>query len=177
MTIEEFIEARLAEDETIARGAIDPNRPGTNWHWVVTHNGTPLPDGEEAQALDDGHHLSLRTLEEFPLSWDPPSTLPAFIIGADGGFPGGLRHIARQDPARELREVKFKRRVLGLHEPEQSAQYDDLVIHMVPIVRCVECTGDSAPVLWPCEEIRALAAVWSDHPDYRPEWAVDGGGP
>ncbi|MGW2666241.1 DUF6221 family protein [Nocardia tengchongensis] len=24
--------------------------------------------------------------------------------------------------------------------------------------------------------LRVLAAAWSDHPDYRPEWAVDGGG-
>ncbi|MFE3060675.1 DUF6221 family protein [Nocardia sp. NPDC059239] len=166
--ITDFIEQRLAEDETIARGAIDPNRPGANWRWETTHTGTPVPDGEEAQALDDGHHLSLRTLEEFPLSWDPPSTLPAFIIGADGGFPGGLRHIARHDPARVLRQSAAMRLILVEHA-------------RTPGGRCSVCRDfddrrnyDGAA--YPCPTVRALTAIWSDHPDYRPEWDVDGGG-
>lgn len=145
VTIEEFIEARIGEDETIARGAIDPNRPGTNWYWATTHDGTPVPDGEEAQPLDEGHHLSLRTLEEFPPVWDPSRTLPAFIIGADGGFPGGLRHIARHDPARVLRQCAAFRVALHWYVND-----DEMVM------------GGT---------IQAIAAIWSDHPDYRKEWA------
>jgi hypothetical protein len=30
--------------------------------------------------------------------------------------------------------------------------------------------GDD-PEVSPCTTLRAIAATWSDHPDYRPEWA------
>ena len=49
-------------------------------------------------------------------------------------------HIARHDPARVLREVKAKREILKHYDPP------------------------AAPF------IRAMAAVYSDHPDYRDEW-------
>lgn len=53
-----------------------------------------------------------------------------------------LVHIARHDPARVLREVEAKRQILDL-----------------PSHTCVTVA-------------RRLALVWSDHPDYRPEWAA-----
>ena len=31
--IVKFLRARLDEDEALARAAIDPDRPGTHWHW------------------------------------------------------------------------------------------------------------------------------------------------
>lgn len=44
---------------------------------------------------------------------------------------------------------------------------------------CRSCLTDRAgwrdewcPDMFPCETIRALASVWSDHPDYNPEWKV-----
>ena len=56
-------------------------------------------------------------------------------------------HIARHDPARVLREVAAKRAII--------AQWEHSPV--------------GSPVL--TNALYQLAAVWSDHPDYRQEWA------
>lgn len=36
---------------------------------------------------------------------------------------------------------------------------------------CIVCaSGDGNGEDWPCEEIRTIATVYSDHPDYQQEW-------
>jgi len=68
------------------------------------------------------------------------------------------RHIARHDPARVLRDVAAKRRLLAVHRP--------YVVE--PDQACLGCAGDN---VWErCPVLRALAAVYDDHPDYREEW-------
>jgi hypothetical protein len=62
-----------------------------------------------------------------------------------------LPHIARHDPARVLADVAAKRRIMLEHSPSSQG--------------ICEC---SAP--WPCPTLRALAAVYADHPDYDPAW-------
>ena len=71
---------------------------------------------------------------------------------------GALReHIGHCSPARRLREVAAGRAILALHPPKP--------LRHVEADWCHVCrTG------WPCKEFRAIAAVYSDHPDYRPEW-------
>ena len=59
-------------------------------------------------------------------------------------------------PARVLREVDAKRKILALHEPNDVTG---------PGRACRWCGH-----LWPCDEVRILVAVWSDHPDYDPAW-------
>jgi len=66
---------------------------------------------------------------------------------------GISHHIERWDPARVLRDAAFKRLLLDLHEPDQYG-----------CQRCEE-PGPACRTLW------ELAAVYSDHPDYRQEWA------
>lgn len=64
-------------------------------------------------------------------------------------------HIARQDPARTLAECAAKRAIVGLHKvgadqcDEHNAMFESIA----------------------CPTIRALAAVYKDHPDYKQEWA------
>ena len=74
-------------------------------------------------------------------------------------------HIARQDPGRVLREVEAKRVILGRHKPLSEASS-----HLA----CAWCSDDvdtvSLDMRWPCPDVLSLAAVYSDHPDYRPEW-------
>lgn len=66
-------------------------------------------------------------------------------------------HIARFDPKRVLREVEAKRAILARHCPDRP-----------PYVEyCRECENTR---LNECPELRDLAAIWSDDPDYREEW-------
>lgn len=69
-------------------------------------------------------------------------------------------HIARHDPARALREVAAKRRLIGRYRAALAARAAD------------DDPPDYDPALGAlygqmCDE----ATVWSDHPDYRAEWA------
>lgn len=60
--------------------------------------------------------------------------------------------------ARALREVEAKRRILAVHHP-----YVD-----EPDQACLGCAGG---IEWErCPVLRALAAVYADHPHYRQEW-------
>lgn len=68
--------------------------------------------------------------------------------------PAQARHIVGQSPARALRGVEAKRRIVERYA--WLREHGD--------------TGDAAWVL------PLLAAAYSDHPDYRPEWAPEGDG-
>lgn len=75
-------------------------------------------------------------------------------------------------PARVLREVAAKRAILERHAPHQPA-FGGLACNW-----CSEDVDDRPSVAkepWPCDDIRAIAAVWSDHPDYRAEWVTGHG--
>src|SRR5258706_699318 len=89
----------------------------------------------------------------------------------DGLQPMGdsrlTRFIAEHDPARVLRQVDAKRKILNEHSP--------LHWHPDSPLRCRRCTsvtidGKMAKLEWPCAAVRAVAAVWSDHPDFDPAW-------
>jgi Family of unknown function (DUF6221) len=69
------------------------------------------------------------------------------------------RHIARHDPARVLREVEAKRKILRRCE----ARINELDVHPNGLV--------SPRAVLARQIIAELAAVFSDHPDYRQEWA------
>ena len=69
------------------------------------------------------------------------------------------RHIARHDPARVLREVAAKRAILAEYERVAgSAQ-------AYPNNATITSLGAAQTV------VKALGTVYSDHPDYRGEWA------
>ena len=70
-------------------------------------------------------------------------------IAAQFKWTTDAAHAARHDPARVLREVAAKRAILDEAESELA---DDLAAVM------------------PRDRLRHLAAVYSDHADYRPEW-------
>jgi hypothetical protein len=78
-----------------------------------------------------------------------------YIAEVDDGST--LAHIARHDPARTLREVEAKRRILDEHALNGWA--------------CSTCDNEDVEQSFPCPTLRLLASVWAGHPDYRPEWA------
>lgn len=82
---------------------------------------------------------------------------------ATAEFDGDLAdHIARHDPARVLREVEAKRRLLDLHEPGTQEYVDGDV--------CMACTLTGDGPYYPCATLRLLALPYVDHADYQDDW-------
>jgi hypothetical protein len=77
----------------------------------------------------------------------------------DGAWPDEL-------PSRVLAECAAKRAITGEHrEVRFFATHQGCVV-------CRIGDGPLLPVEYPCPTVRALAAVYKDHPDYQPEWAL-----
>jgi hypothetical protein len=70
----------------------------------------------------------------------------------EGYLKSNRHHLWTQRP---FREVEAKRAILEAH----TAAYD------YDGSPCTECEH-----LWPCGTLHWIAAVYSDHPDYRTEW-------
>lgn len=59
-----------------------------------------------------------------------------------------------------LAECEAKRRIVSEHGGQPPYHVDPCDAH------------DAAGATIPCDTLRALASVYADHPDYRPEWAL-----
>lgn len=99
MTIEEFIKARLAEDEALAEAAA-----ARSAEWRASEDGAVCGGPFTGPFYEGGEEMALNTIV-YPEGW--PLTPEA-------------EHIARRDPARSLLEVKAWRHVVkclaGLEE-------------------------------------------------------------
>lgn len=130
-----FITARLDEDEQAARAVGMPDIWRADSSWAAELLN-PLPSQRQAH----------------------PGYVP-MITQAD------LDHIARHDPARVLREVEAKRRII-----EAAEEASGLDIQVDGSFRVGRRDTTAEPYIGDVI-LRALAAAWSDHPDYRQEWA------
>jgi len=100
------------------------------------------------------------------------------MVGCEDGDV--TEHIARHDPARVLAECQAKRRIAGLHHREiwhQPASTINDPKTGRPFVEesdhlggCTICAGDSSYADWPCDTLKALTAIYADHPDCDPGW-------
>jgi hypothetical protein len=146
VTVTEFLEARITEDEAAARRC-EKAFPGS---WDVEDRGY------RAHVVCDGpyfHHVS---------ELDQQHTNVEHIGGA-------LQMIADFNPARVLAECAAKRQVIeAALDDANSIDLELACCHSVEKLRANLC-----PVFAPGPRaIRALAAVYKDHPDYRQEWAL-----
>ncbi|WP_072689300.1 DUF6221 family protein [Rhodococcus marinonascens] len=138
--IVDFLRARIDEDEQLAREAAQRTAWGDRslptWH-VSSDSMMSGSAGVDAGALND------------------PQTHRIPVV-SDEGFPTveQARHIARHDPARVLREVEAKRRIIDRAQELYDDPFDTELF--------VEYRAAILP---------GMAAVYSDHPDYQPEWA------
>jgi hypothetical protein len=74
-------------------------------------------------------------------------------------------YIARHNPARVLREIDAKRRIMECHEPWTASNGDTIC------GRCGREHIDGRPGgHFPCQTLRLLALPYSDRPGYREEW-------
>lgn len=159
-----FVRARLDEDEETAKAAARSGNQFTEagdhdprWQRMTGHNGGEIRDmcsyaGHEAQERRDGR---------------PHGCVVVFDEGAPG--PEQAAHIARHDPARALREVAAKRELITF-APENAAAIDGEWGdgHEAAEIAAGLCADHGMEAA--NEILGPLAAVWSDHPDYRPEW-------
>ena len=132
-----FVRARRDEDEAAARQAASESP----WRVSDTH--------------DDGTR-SVKPADAPDGLWH--GDVAVHIAGSDA------RHIARHDPARVLREVEAKRRLID--------DYLDLVKSRPPDRYAPAGEPDATWAMAECI-FRVLcrdAAIWRDHPDYRQEW-------
>lgn len=75
-------------------------------------------------------------------------------------------------PSAVLAECAAKRAIIAEHgrDDDSSAYYCETCAVWW---KC-ELGEGPPPVAWPCPTLRALAAIYADHPDYQEAWAVGG---
>lgn len=146
--IVEFLTARLDEDEQLAHAACG------------FHDFKP-------------YGASKSKVYTWWLRAEPGAGEPEDILRRRSGqvvavirYLDAAAHIARHDPARVLREVAAKRRVLERHYADDDGS-------------CVGCHFANDETRWAedieeCPELRDMASVYDDHPDYEQAWRVDG---
>lgn len=139
--IEEFLRARLDEDEQVARAAIAGP-------WAVHSNG-------EVYAPQFDHEVRysgvLTSVEHLMVTQDREGLMSS-VQEAEA------EHIARHDPARVLAEVAAKRRIVGLHEHKA----DSMALYPNP--------GNASGLMALGGVLRLLALPYADHPDYDESW-------
>jgi uncharacterized protein DUF6221 len=124
MTLVEFLTARLDEDEQSAHEAED-SLGKLNMAWSFQ------PDGDlGGKVLARDHYVMI-----------PKGTTTI------------AQHIARHDPARILREVEAKRRIIIEHHPVDPCDAHDVALGTIS-----------------CDTLRLLALPYADHPDYDERW-------
>lgn len=140
MTIEEFIEARLSEDQQAARAAAEQDGEGESWRVRKVRDDGMFVWGEHQAIPPNGKGERLGLLDD-----------------------AQTRFVESHDPARVLRQVAMVRAMM--RHAEEAGSLD----------MTVENDRSVGPRTWPyIDDLmrRDIAAIWCDHPDYRPEWAA-----
>ena len=150
VTLTEFLLARIAEDEAVARAADVPHwRPGDG---NVSEGGLY---GLEGDGSDDQKGWAIAWFELGETNPPRADGRPG-ISGANWQRHAHENsvHAARHDPARVLAECEAKRQIVELHSAEPG--FPDF------------CGHDLREL--PCSTLRLLALPYADHQDYMPEW-------
>jgi hypothetical protein len=138
----EWLREQLDEDERIARAASWTDDANA-WHAEPSPFGAR--DGGQRwyveDAMDDG--------------------VVSHVDPAASDNEGVARHIAEWDPARVLREIDAKRRLVDWHRKTTQAEFSSGAYRTVGC-RCYDG--------WPCTTLRLLALPYADRPGYREEW-------
>ncbi|MET7752327.1 MULTISPECIES: DUF6221 family protein [Actinomycetes] len=129
MTLNEFLDARIAEDEQIAKAAaaMTTGLPPSGGDWSVT------------EVAFEGIIL-----------WDPQPDPP-------GHTDARTEHIERHDPAQVLRQCAAVRAAVAAFRAASESDRRESVEEWL-ILRD--------------QVMKPFAAIWSDHPDYDPQWGV-----
>ncbi|MET8334385.1 DUF6221 family protein [Streptosporangium canum] len=128
---------------------------------------------EDEQAAQAGAQLH----EDEPA--DPSYAGGVADLEAAGWEPGAARrfndYVARFDPARTLREVEAKRRILAMHGDDagecstcgRNSYEENPGAHLRDEPEMIDVWR---PAAWPCATLRLLALPYADHDDYEEDW-------
>lgn len=118
--------------------------------------------------LDEKADLARRCDGDGCGQWSAHGYTVDFCQAELSGFhPTIARHVALHDPARVLREVEAKRRILARHVLSPATGDPEL-----PWDNCDDCQFDGAR--WPCDDLLDLATPYADHPDYLEQYGNGG---
>lgn len=136
-----FVEARLAEDEETARRCA----------WT----------GDDPEWTYDRETFAVASTDR-PIVARRDTAGPSSLLDVDGA------HIARHDPARVLREVQAKRRLLDrIFRYEAKIDGEWGCCHDAEQLRAGECPHLDTTAL------ELLAAPYVGHPDFDPAWLTE----
>lgn len=143
----DFLNARLDEEERIARAAIGTAAfTRQTGRWVadrVPAMGNPEFYGYYRIVFAVADNGARTQAADLTMAWEGEQR---------------AAHIAYHDPARVLADVAAKREIVALH--------------WSPDGRDPSCSDIGSPELSEdCETLRVMLRVYVDHPDYRPSWA------
>ena len=135
------------------------------------NDGMSILEFLEARISEDEHYANnARGLLGNPNPWSEWRTLTKWY---DAISRADAMHIERQSPSRVMAECGAKRSIIAEHTP-----VDFSGIGMKSPNACSRCGADLNMHDWdwtedsfPCQTLRAVAAVYADHPDYQQEWS------
>lgn len=151
-----FLRARLDEDERIAKATTPVPVPG-RWRMAQDKHAPGDAPVSLIQGQDD------EPPEYRGYGYNVPVIVSAILWA--GEVSPDLEHIARHDPARVLAQVAAMRAVVDANVREQESLRKRWSYGPLDGEVADELIADQVRLL------RLLAAVWSDHEDYRVEWA------
>lgn len=122
----------------------------------VARESTPGPWRNAPTAR---HHATASGRSEEAVFAAPPET-GATVVATTGEAVErrhlvDAEHIARHDPARVLREIDAKRKIIAEHD-----------VYSRPLGERMDCQSYD----FPCTTLRLLALPYADRPGYREEW-------
>lgn len=154
-----FINARLDEDEAVAKALVVPAHDKHMPHPELSEWSY---DGDEVFYTPTPEMLEQKYYSRWNVTQDGEGLLPS--VDEDEGA-----HIARHDPARVLRQVAALRVVVE-HSLQSMATVDGEwgCCHSAEEIAKGNCLYEKPDK---DEGIRAIASIWSGHETYRQEWS------
>jgi hypothetical protein len=149
-----WLTAQIDTDERVAQAATAGpwwHNPGKAWLGPEAFEKYDRSKGEEFVGYGDS-----------PFSGCVAATGPA----SHAQSMADAEHVARQDPARTLRAVAAKRRILERHTPHGMGDCRVCTAPHWGVLVCNHCYGQA----WPCPDVLDLVAEYDDQPGYQPEW-------
>lgn len=140
-----FLNARLAEDEQIARACLD--EVGGTFKGEMYHDGSGVADRDDYPS--------------YP--WGSGEAELAFVARHDPA-----RVLREVEAKRETLRLHGRMSITPGHP-----MFNDAHLTTVPMVICRSCEPEHMfrrAESWPCRTMRALALAYADHPGYQESW-------